>query len=259
MNTEALSSVDEIFPSQRRQKILGVLREEGKVVAAELAARLKVSIDTIRRDLNQLAQEGLVQRVHGGGLPASPALSPVLQRQFNGRDKKQVVAEKAVQLIQNGTVMFLDSGSTAVEVARAVDPHVRFTVITHSPRAALTLAEKGSVAEIILLGGRIDRHELVTMSPSTVTEIRKFRADLFLMGICSIHPSLGITCRTLEDLELKRVMADASAEIAGLATAEKLGTAAPMVLGPVSLLRYLVTDATTEMARDYARFGVSIL
>jgi len=259
MNAEALSNIDEIFPSQRRQKILGVLREEGKVVAAELASRLKVSIDTIRRDLNQLAQEGLVQRVHGGGLPASPALSPVLQRQFNDRDKKQVVAEKAVQLIQNGTVIFLDCGTTAVEVARAVDPNVRFTIITHSPRAALTLAENGSAAEIILLGGRIDPHELVTLSPSTVTEIRKFRADLFLMGICSIHPGVGITCRTLEDLELKRAMADASAEIAGLATAEKLGTVAPMVLGPVSLLRYLVTDATTEMVRDYARFGVSIL
>ena len=56
---------EEIFPSERRQRILGVLQEEGKVVAAEMAGRLNVSIDTIRRDLNQLAQEGLIQRVHG--------------------------------------------------------------------------------------------------------------------------------------------------------------------------------------------------
>ena len=142
MNTD-LSNVEEIFPIQRRQKILGVLREDGKVVAADLAPRLKVSIDTIRRDLNQLEREGLVQRVHGGGLPPSPALSPVLQRQLDERDKKMTVAEKAVQLIQNGIVMFLDCGTTAVEVARAVDPNVHFTIITHSPRAALTLAEKG--------------------------------------------------------------------------------------------------------------------
>jgi DeoR/GlpR family transcriptional regulator of sugar metabolism len=132
-------------------------------------------------------------------------------------------------------------------------------MITHNPRAALTLAEMGSSAEVILLGGRIDRHELVTMSPSTIPEIRKFRADLYFMGICSIHPSLGITCRTLEDLELKRAMAEASAEVVGLATVHKLGTVAPMVLGPVSMLRYLITDAASEMARDYARFGVTIL
>ena len=97
------------------------------------------------------------------------------------------------------------------------------------------------------------------MSPSTIPEIRKFRADLFFMGICSIHPSLGITCRTLEDLELKRAMAEASAEVVGLATAPKLGTAAPMVLGPVSMLRYLITDAASELVRDYARFGATIL
>jgi DeoR/GlpR family transcriptional regulator of sugar metabolism len=113
MNTEAFPN--EIFPSQRRQKILGVLREEGNVVAAELATRLRVSIDTIRRDLNQLAQEGFIRRVHGGGLPASPALGPVLQRQFNDRDEKQVIAEKAAQLIQNASVVFMDGGTTAVE------------------------------------------------------------------------------------------------------------------------------------------------
>src|SRR5580693_6505943 len=166
MNTEIALDPEEIFPSERRQIIVGVLQSEGKVVAAELSSRLKVSIDTIRRDLNQLAQEGMIQRVHGGGLPTSPALKPVVQRQLKARDEKQALAEKAAQLIHNGIVVFMDSGSTAVEVARAVDPQMEFTLITHSPRAALTLAEKGSRAEIILLGGRLDAHELVTMSPS---------------------------------------------------------------------------------------------
>jgi DeoR/GlpR family transcriptional regulator of sugar metabolism len=193
----------------RRDQILGVLRQEGKVVAAE-------------------------------------------------HDEKQVIAGKAAQLIQNASVVFMDGGTSAVEVVRAVDPQLQFTMITHNPRAALALVEKGGSAEVILLGGRIDRHELVTMSPSTIPEIRKFRADLFFMGICSIHPSLGITCRTLEDLELKRAMAEASAEVVGLATAHKLGTVAPMVLGPVSMLRYLITDAASEMVLDYGRFGVTI-
>lgn len=259
MNAEAVPDLTEIFPSERRQRILGLLQQEGKVVTAELTRRLKVSLDTVRRDLNQLAREGLIQRVHGGGLPASPALKPVLQRQFGGQDEKQAVAVKAAQLIHNGTVAFIDSGTTAVEVARAIDLQLEFTLITHNPRAALALLERGSRAEVILLGGRIDRHELVTVSPSTVTEIRKFRADLFFMGICSIHAALGITCRTLEDLELKRAMSETSAEIVGLATSEKLGTAAPMVLGPVSMLHYLVTDAPSDLTGPYVRFGTTIV
>jgi DeoR/GlpR family transcriptional regulator of sugar metabolism len=256
---EIIPISEEIFPSERRQKILSVLQQEGKVVAAELTGRLKVSIDTVRRDLNQLAQDGLIQRVHGGGLPASPALNPVLQRQFRGQQPKQAVAEKAAQLVRNGAVVFMDAGTTAVGLALAIDPQMEFTLITHNPRAALALLERGSRAEVILLGGRIDQHELVTISPSTITEIRKFRADLFFMGICSIHPVLGITCRTLEDLELKRAMSEASAEVAGLATAEKLGTAAPMVLGPVSMLHYLVTDAPSEMTGAYCRVGMAIV
>jgi DeoR/GlpR family transcriptional regulator of sugar metabolism len=259
MNVTPIHDLEDIFPSERRQRILGVLQQEGKVVAAELANRLKVSIDTVRRDLNQLGQEGLIQRVHGGGLPASPALTPVLQRQFRSQAPKQAVAEKAARLIQNATVVFMDGGTTAVEVARAIDPQTEFTMITHNPKAALVLLERGSRAEVILLGGRIDRHELVAISPSTITEIRKFRADLFFMGICSIHPVLGITCRTLEDLEVKRAMSEASAEVAGLATAEKLGTAAPMVLGPVSMLHYLVTDAPSEMTGAYCRVGMAIV
>src|SRR6202021_1479810 len=110
MNIEAMPELSEIFPSERRQRILGLLQQEGKVVTADLTTRLKVSIDTIRRDLNQLAREGLIQRVHGGGLPASPSLKPVLQRQFGGQDKKREVALKAAQLIQNAAVAFIDSG-----------------------------------------------------------------------------------------------------------------------------------------------------
>jgi DeoR/GlpR family transcriptional regulator of sugar metabolism len=259
MKLQAKSGSDEIFPIERRQMILTLLRGEGKVVAAELANRLKVSIDTVRRDLNQLAEEGSIQRVHGGGVPASPELTPVLERQFIDHANKQIVAKKAAQLVKNGAVIFLDSGTTAIEVAAALDPEKEFTVITHSPRAALVLAERRTRTEIILLGGRIDQHDLVAISPSTISEIRKFRADLFLMGICSIHPVLGIACRTLEDLEVKRAMAEASAEVAGLATAEKLGTAGPMVLGPVSMLNHLVTDAPEEITREYARSGVAII
>jgi DeoR C terminal sensor domain len=87
-------------------------------------------------------KEGSIQRVHGGEVPASPALTPVLERQFRDHANKQIVAKKAAQLVQNGAVIFLDSGTTAVEVAADLDPEKEFTVITHSPRAALVLAEQ---------------------------------------------------------------------------------------------------------------------
>jgi DeoR/GlpR family transcriptional regulator of sugar metabolism len=257
-NDTATAPPEEVFPVQRRQWILETLSKEGKILATSAADRLRVSVDTVRRDLAQLAQEGLLQRVHGGGLPISPSLAAAVDRVADSKHKKTRIAEKAALLIRAGMFVFMDGGTTNVELARTIDLRLRFTLVTPNPKAALVLAERGSLAEIILLGGRLDQHDLVTSDPRTLMEIGKFRADLYFMGICSLHPEIGLTCRTLEDRELKRAMAQGSAEVVGVAALEKLGTVAPIVLGPVTLLQSLVTEGESTKLDDYRRRGLTI-
>src|SRR5215207_4759516 len=138
----------------RRDHIVETLRRHGRVVASELAATLGVSDDTVRRDLSDLAQAGVLHRVHGGALPTSPALPAFAARELQAPEAKRAIARVAAGLVRNGQVVFMDGGTTARLTAAQLSPELRATVITHSPTTADVLMDHPHV-ELVLLGGRV--------------------------------------------------------------------------------------------------------
>jgi len=249
-----------MLAAERRQYILDVLKREGRIVAQRLSAELGVSEDTIRRDLRDMAREGLLQRVHGGALPRSPALVSYRVREQRISAEKIAVAQLAASLIQEGMVVFLGSGTTNVQVAEHLPRDLRATLITNSPPAAMALAELSDV-EVILIGGRLYKHSIVTVGSEAVDAVRRIRADLCLLGVCSLHPEVGISIQDIDEAHLQRAMIANSAEVAALATAEKLGTAAPYIVGSLSDLNYLITDDSLpiESLEPYRAFNITIL
>ena len=171
-----------MLTAQRKQLILGRLATRGQIVAGELALELGTSEDTIRRDLRELAQQGKLQRVHGGALPASAATGDLQVRQRVSPDEKQALGRLGAQLIKPGQVVMLDGGTTALQVARQLPADLRATVITHSPNVAVELAAHRHL-EIIVLGGRLFRHSMVNVGASVIEAAARFRADLFFMGV----------------------------------------------------------------------------
>src|SRR5690349_13435446 len=129
-----------MLTEQRKQLILERLRADGQIVAATLSQELGLSEDTIRRDLRALAAEGLLQRVHGGALPASRALLSFSARREIEPEGKRSIARAAAALIQPGQLAFLDGGTTCQQLARALAPELAATVVTHSPTIAVELA-----------------------------------------------------------------------------------------------------------------------
>src|SRR5580704_14218440 len=130
-----------MLTSRRRRLILDKLANEGQIVAKTLSQSLGLSEDTIRRDLRELAQEGLLQRVHGGALPASPAGVNFAGRQNLATDEKVALGQAGARMIRPGQVVILDGGTTALQVARHLPADVRATVVTHSPTIAIELVE----------------------------------------------------------------------------------------------------------------------
>ena len=250
----------EIFPVERRQQILELLKRDGKVVARDLAKELDVSIDTVRRDLNHLVQEGFVQRVHGGAMLASPPVEPILLRQGRNLEEKQAAAKKAAGLIRPGQIVFIDIGTTLDEMARVVDRGVRFTVVTRNLRLALIFAER-TEAEVVLLGGQINRMDLASTGAPMLREIANIRADLCFLGLCGVHLEVGLTTRRLEEVELFRAMTQSSGAVIGVGTKAKIGTAGPFVIGPVTLLDYLAVapELSEAEAAGFRRQGIEIL
>ncbi len=249
-----------VLSAERHNYILSTLQREGKVIAGELSQALDVSEDTIRRDLRKLAEAGLLQRVHGGALPGSPAATSYAVRQTQAASAKLAIAQTAVQLVHSGQVIILDGGTTTVQVAQCLPPDLRATVVTNSPPVAVALAEHPQI-EVIIIGGRLSKKSLVSMGAATLEAFHMIRADLCMLGICSLHPETGISTPDLEEAYVKRAMIASSAEVVALASAEKLGTAATYTVGPLSDLTHLVTEPglPQEVLEPYRTIGITIV
>jgi DeoR/GlpR family transcriptional regulator of sugar metabolism len=249
-----------VLTEERRQAILERLRADGKVVAAELSAALEVSPDTIRRDLQELAESGLLRRVHGGALPPTVAARPYAVRREQAPAAKAAIARATAGLLRDDQVIFLDGGTTTLEVARHLSPELRATVVTNSPPIAVALAEHPHV-EVAMLGGMLEKQARVVVGAATVEALRTIRADVLVLGVCSLHPEVGITVLELEESFVKRAMIAQAAEVIAVAYAEKLGSAAPYVVAPISELTHIVTERTVssdELDR-YRALGIEIV
>lgn len=248
-----------MLTSQRKLILLDMLKQDGRIVSTGAAAALQVSEDTLRRDLRELAREGLLQRVHGGALPASPAMADFSARQHIAVDDKSAIGRAAAQLVQSGQVVFIDGGTTSAQLVRHLAPDLRATVVTHSPSVAVGLATHPNI-EVIMLGGRLFKHSVVAVGAPTVEAIRQVRADLYFMGVCSVHPEAGLTTGDFEEACVKRAMAAAAAETIVLASPEKLATASPYQVIALDALAGLVTMGSVpeEMLAPYRQRGISV-
>jgi DeoR/GlpR family transcriptional regulator of sugar metabolism len=248
-----------MLKEERQQAIVELLRRDGKVLAADLITRLNVSQDTIRRDLNDLTADGILQRVHGGALPRAPAL-PYEQRVRESDASKRAMAETAARLIHDGQVILMDSGSTVLEVAAHLPTSLRLTIVTNSLPVAAALIHHPLI-EVQVLGGRLNKDAQAMIGVPVVEALRQFRPDLCVLGVCSLHPEIGISMLDVEEAYVKRAMIEQSAEVVAMVDAAKLGTAAPYVIGPLRSLTYLVTDGSIAppVLAPYQEQGVVVI
>jgi len=248
-----------MLTSQRKQHILNTLKRDGQVVAKTLSQELGLSEDTIRRDLRELAQEGLLQRVHGGALPASPALANFAGREEILIDSKVAIGRTAAHLIKDGQVVILDGGTTSVQVARHLPANLQATIVTHSARIAIELLDYPGV-EVILIGGRLFKHSIVSVGAAAIEAINHIRADLYFMGVTGIHPQAGLSTGDLEEAYVKYALCKQSAETMVLASQEKLGAASQYVIASLSDVSGLIVeqDVTDDVLLPYTRLGLTI-
>ena len=249
-----------MLTSQRKAHILDVLRRDGQVIAKSLSAELALSEDTIRRDLRELAAEGKLQRVHGGALPASPAIVDVPRRRSIATTAKAAIGKAAAGLIRPGQVVFVDGGTTTEAMVGHLAPDLRATIVTHSPAIAVALVEHPGI-EVVMIGGRLFRHSVVAVGADAVAAIGRVRADLYVMGVTGVHLEVGLSTGDAEEAAVKRALAAAAAETMVLASREKLGAASPFVIAPAAQASWLVTEADLPEAATapYAAMGLTVI
>jgi DeoR/GlpR family transcriptional regulator of sugar metabolism len=248
-----------VLTTHRKQHILEVLRQTGHIVAKDLSQELGLSEDTIRRDLRELAAEGLLQRVHGGALPASPAIGDFAARLNVATDEKRLIGLAAAGMVRAGQVVILDGGTTAVQIARHFPADLKATVVTHSPTIAIELVEHRNI-EVILIGGRLFKHSVVAVGAPAIENIARIRAEIYFMGVTGIHPEAGLTTGDFEEAHVKRALSASAAETIILASPEKLNAVSPYVIAPLSEVTGMIVAAQTKqkILAPYSRLGITI-
>ena len=232
--------------AERKRLVLARLRDEGKIVARELAEELGNSEASVRRDLRDLAAAGQCQRVYGGAVPVSRALVDYRSRAGVEPESKRRIAARAAQLIKAGDRVILDGGTTTLAVTRALPPDLHATVITHSPTIAAALIEHPTV-EILLLGGRIYKHSAVACGAATAEAARAINADVFLLGVTGVHAQHGLTTGDAEEAAMKRALARQAADTYVLASSEKIGAVSPYKVLELGETSAILTDARDDV------------
>ena len=249
-----------MLTSERKALIADRLRRDGRLVAKGFAEELGFSEDTIRRDLREMASEGLLARVHGGALPVQPALPDFAARKTVASEEKKRLGQLAATLIEKGQTVFLDGGTTNAEIARALPRDFAFTVVTHSPTIAAEL-EHHPTADVILIGGRIDKHSMVAVGSIASAAIATMRPDVFFLGATAVHSRHGFTTGDFEEAAIKRQIAAQSACTYVAVTAEKLERASPVTIMPLEAATGIIVSgrAVAEQLEAMGSAGLDVL
>lgn len=238
---------DEALPRERQQWIIERLRSHGRVVSAELAQTFRVSEDAVRRDLRELAAQGLCKRVYGGALPLSAASTPLKQRRTEHAARKMALARKAVTLVRQGQVLLIDAGSTNAAIAAALPENFGLTVVTNAPDVARILIDREGF-QIVLIGGRIHAGIGGAIGARAIKDIGRIRADLCFPGACAIDAAHGLWSFDGEEALLKRAMIEASGETVVVVTQDKLGSAATYQVAGMDEVHHLVIEHAVDRA-----------
>ena len=174
------------------------------------------------------------------------------------QEEKVALADAALPLLEGARVIVLDGGTTALELARRLPPAYDGTVVTNAPPVASALASHPK-AEVVLVGGRLLKDAQVAVGAAAVEALRTVRADVCVLGICSLHPDVGVTTLDNDEAHVKRAMVACSGDVIALATADKLRTASPWVVAQLADVDHLVTDGDDELTRPYTTAGINVV
>ncbi|WP_459190265.1 DeoR/GlpR family DNA-binding transcription regulator [Parabacteroides sp. APC149_11_2_Y6] len=230
-----------MLKEERHQYILNRLNTHGRVYITSLSEELSISDDTLRRDLIELDKQGILTKVYGGAIAKSGISVEFLDRLNTGIAGKQEIAAKVVPLFRQGDVLLIDGGTSGLEVARRIPDNLEITVYTNSFPIVNVLMNHPKL-ELIFLGGKVFASSQVTVGVSVYQALQTVRPDWLVLGICSIHPQLGITDPDREESMVKRLMVERAQKRIVLADSYKLNTAETYHIASLEDIDYLVTE-----------------
>lgn len=233
----------EMLTPDRRKYIWDMLIRNGSVKVSELAKDLNTSEGTIRRDLTQMENEGLVQRIYGGAVRVTNAMyDPSLsERSTRNLEEKRRIAEEAVRMIQAGDVIGLSAGTTTAEIAHRLRSLESVTVVTNGLNIAAELANWPNV-DLHTIGGRVRRGTMGAFGPEAEAMLSRVNLDKLFLGVNGIHAERGVTSPTQIEASFDRRFIEAAQTVIIVCDHSKVGRVLFSQVVPIDQVDLLITD-----------------
>jgi DeoR/GlpR family transcriptional regulator of sugar metabolism len=249
-----------MLAKQRQQHILDELGRTGALSVAELVRELDVSRETIRRDLNALAERGLLVTTHGGALTAEHTEPDVDTREASNATAKRAIGRRAAELIPDGASLVIDSGSTTLAVARALLDRRGLSIYTNDWRIALLLGRRND-NHMVLLGGELSSLEDATFGLDTIQQLRQYHTNFAIVGAGGITPEASLTDYSRMAAEVRACMLATAQTAIVVADHSKFGRVTPVRVANFETARYLVTERAPDkvLRKALATLGPELL
>ena len=232
-----------MLKKERQAQIIKQINLHNKVLSSDLSLELNVSEDTIRRDLNELAQENKIVKVHGGALSKSYNFTAT-QAETYAYDEKNIIVQKTISLFRDGMTILCSGGTTIRAIANQLPENLHITFFTVSPLIALELTEHPNT-EVILLGGKLSNSSKISVGGEVVSKINEIKADLCILGINGIDQD-GISDSDYEVVQVKKAMIKASKKLITPMISEKLNSTLRLQVCSLDEVDYLITELSPE-------------
>lgn len=246
-------------PHERQLQIDEMIRREGEVSVDELAMRFDVSTETIRRDLSLLAEDGRVQKVHGGARrPRLIAEGSFSERLGTAATAKARIGRRLGDAVEAGETLFIDTGSTTLAAAETLAAIPGLTIITNSCRLAERLVQSGSDAAIYLLGGHYGGDNAQTTGAAALEQLRGFRADRAVITVAAIDPASGAMDASHDEAQVARAMIGNARSLTVLADATKFGRHAAFAVCTCAEIDLIISDGQLDKGHKEALTNMGV-
>lgn len=249
-----------MLKKERQAYILHQVNLHNKVLSSSLCTEINVSEDTIRRDLQELSEEGKVIKVHGGALSHSFNHVYFPTNGVYSQNQKKTIAQKAIGLISNGMFVLTSGGTTIIELARSLPPQLKATFISGSIPAILEYMHHPNI-EVILIGDKISKNSKITVGSEAIAKIKQVKADICFLGTNAIDVEHGITDNDWEVVQLKKAMIESSKKVVCLSIAEKVNSVQPIKVCGLDEIDMLITElpADDPVLKPYLDAGIKVV
>ena len=229
-----------MLKKERQEFILHQLNLHNKILCADLSNKMGVSDDTIRRDLQELAQDDKLIKVHGGALSKSFHTAFDRKMVYNLEDK-HIIAQKTAALVQSGMYILTSGGTSILEFAKSLDSKLNATFFTCSLNAAIEFAHHPSI-EVVMIGDKVSKDSMLTTGASAVQTIESIQADLCILGINSLDTQFGLSENDWEVVQIKKAMIKASKKTICIGISEKLNSQQKIKVANLDEIDILITE-----------------